>query len=183
MPEWAFLVTFRPKQPKWDQNLETTSTHVTFVWEFSRGSRSPSVPLDFSQGEWLPSFESIGSASLTSDFNGWQVSRWEVMVYWHSCTLISWEKPRELTHFISLLLPLMLRGSKLMLNLYSLRVSTSLLTGCDTKVTLDSGLSLGAWKQKLTTLHRKKQSVKGRNLLTEISLTKVFKCGLLISGR
>ena len=31
-----------------------------------------------------------------------------------------------------------------MLKLYYLRVPTSLLTGCDTKVALDSGLSLGA---------------------------------------
>ena len=31
----------RPKSAK-------TSTHVTFVWESSWGSRSPSVPLDFS---------------------------------------------------------------------------------------------------------------------------------------
>ena len=99
---------------------------------------------------------------------------------------MSWEKPRELPHFI-FLLSLKLHDSKLMLKLYYLRVPTSLLTGCDTKVALDSGLSLGAWKQKLTTLNRKKQSVKGRNLLTEISLTKVFKfvqkCGLLISGK
>ena len=102
------------------------------------------------------------------------VSWWEVMVSWHSCTFISWEKPRELPHFIFLLLSLMLHDSKLMLKLYYLRVPTSLLTGCDTKVALDSGLSLGAWKQKLTTLNRKKQSVKGRNLLTEMSLTKVL---------
>ena len=126
-------------------------------------------------------FQSIGSASLSSDFDGWQVSWWEIMVSWHSCTFISWEKPRELPHFIFLLLSLMLHDSKLMLKLYYLRVPTSLLTGCDTKVALDSGLSLGAWKQKLTTLNRKKQSVKRRKLLTEISL-KVFKCGLLISG-
>ena len=64
----------------------------------------------------------------------------------------------------------------------TLRVPTSLLTGCNTKVALDSGLSLGAWKQKLMSLNGKKQSVIGRNLI-EISLTKVFKCGLLISGR
>ena len=138
----SILVTFRPKQRKWDQNLQTTSTHVPFVWESSCGSRSPSVPLDFSQDQWLPSFESIGSASLSSDLHGWQVSWWEVMVSWHFCTFISWEKPRERPHYIFLLLPLMLHCSKLMLKLYYLRVSTSLLTGCDTKVTLDSGLSL-----------------------------------------
>ena len=39
---------------------------------------------------------------------------------------------------------------------------------CDTNVALDSGLSLGAWNLKLTTPDRKKQSVKARNLLTEI---------------
>ena len=103
--------------------------------------------------------------------------RWEVMVSWHSCTFISWEKPRELTHFIFLLLSLMLHDSKLMLKLCYLRVPTSLLTGCDTKVALDSRLSLRAWKQKLTTLNRKKQSVKGRNLLIKISLTKSSNVG------
>ena len=32
----AYIVTFRPKHPKWDQNLQTTSTCVTFVWESPR---------------------------------------------------------------------------------------------------------------------------------------------------
>ena len=86
------------------------------------------------------------------------------MVSWHSCPFISWEKPRERPHFIFLLLSLMLHDSELMLKLYYLRVPTSLLTGCNTKVALDSGMSLGAWKQKLTTLNRRKQSVKGGNL-------------------
>ena len=45
----------------------------------------------------------------------------------------------------------------------------------DKNVALDSGLSLGAWNLKLTTSDWKKQSVKGRNSLIEISLTKVFK--------
>ena len=53
------------------------------------------------------------------------------------------EKPRELPHFIFKLLSLMLHDSKLMLKLNYLRVPTSLLTGFDTKLTLDSGLSLG----------------------------------------
>ena len=76
------------------------------------------------------------------------------------------------------LLSLMLHDSKLMSKLYYLRVPTSLLTGGDTKVALDSGLSLGAWKQELTaTLNRKKQSVKGGNLLIEISLTKSSNVG------
>ena len=105
---------------------------------------------------------------------------------WHSCTFISWEKPRELPHFI-FLLSLKLHDSKLMLKLYYLRAPTYLLLGCDTNVALDSGLSLGAWNPKLTTPDWKKQSVKRKNLLTEISLTKVFKFvrkfGLLISGR
>ena len=131
----------------------------------------------------IPSFKIGGIRSSQSPNQLHAVSWWEVMVSWHLCTFISWEKPRELPHFVFLLLSLMLHDSKLMLKLYYLRVPTSLLTGCDTKVALDSGLSLGAWKQKLTTLNRKKQSVKGRNLLIEISLTKVFKCGLLISGR
>ena len=125
----------------------------------------------------------IGSASLSSDFDGWQASWWEVVVScWHLCTFISREKPRELPHFI-FLLSLKLHNSKLTLKLYYLRVPTSLLIGCDTNVALNSGLSLGAWNLKLTTPDWKKQSVKGRNLLIEISLTKVFKCGLLISGR
>ena len=154
------------------------------------------------------------------------------MVSWHSCTFLSWEKPRELPHFIFLLLSLMLQDSKLMLKLYYLRVPTSLLTGCDTKVALgrdplnqnsnrsdrekrttskggpvfsklfrldrtdplsfgpkfpeslvewiaplDFRLSLGAWKQTLTTVNRKKQSGNGRNLLIEISLTKSSNMG------
>ena len=66
-------------------------------------------------------------------------------------------------------------GFEIMLKLNYLRVPTSLLTVCDTNIALDSGLSLGAWKVKLTTPDRKKQSVKGRNPLNEISLTKVFK--------
>ena len=45
-------------------------------------------------------------------------------------------KTRELPQFIFLLLSLMLHDSKLMLKLYYLRVPTSLLTGCDTKVAL-----------------------------------------------
>ena len=60
------------------------------------------------------------------------------MVYRHSCTFISRVKPRELSelpHFI-FLLSLKLHDSKLMLK----RVPTSLLTGCDTIVALDSGL-------------------------------------------
>ena len=52
---------------------------------------------------------------------------------------------------------------------------SSLLIACDTNVALDSGLSLGALNLKLTTPDWKKQSVKGRNLLIEISLTKVFR--------
>ena len=38
-PEWAKIVTFHPKHPKWDQNLqftpqsEMTSFAVTFTWE------------------------------------------------------------------------------------------------------------------------------------------------------
>ena len=116
----------------------------------------------------------FGSASLSSDFDGWQVSWWEVMVScWHSCTFISWGKPRELPHFI-FILSLKLLDSKLMLKLYYLRVPT-LLIAFDTNVALDSGLSLRAWKLKLTTPDWKKQSVKGRNLLIEISFTKVFK--------
>ena len=39
------------------------------------------------------------------------------------------------------------------------------------------GLSLGAWKQTLTTVNRKTQSGNGRNLLTEISLTKSSNMG------
>ena len=101
-----------------------------FCMEPSWGSRSPSVPLD---GQWLPSFESIGSASLSSDFDGWRVSWWEVMVSLHACTFISWEKPGELPHFIFLLLSLMLHDSKLMLKLYYLLCQfLLLLTGCDT---------------------------------------------------
>lgn len=96
------------------------------------------------------------------------------MVTRHSCTFVSWEKPRELKHFI-FLLSLKLCDSKLMLKLNYLRVPTSLLTVCDTNVALDSGLTLGAGKVKLTTPERKKQSVKGRNLLIEISLAKVIK--------
>ena len=126
--------------------------------------------------------------ALLHSVHGWQVSWWKVMVSWHSYTFISREKPRELSglpHFI-FLLSLKLHGSKLMFKLYYLRVPTSLLTGCDRNVALDSGLSLGAWNLKLTTPDSKKQSVKGRNLI-EISFTKVFKfvrkCGLLISGR
>ena len=78
---------------------------------------------------------------------------------WHSCTNISWEKPRELPHFI-FFLSLKLHDSKLMLKLYYLHALTSLLIGCDTNVALDSGLSLGAWNLKLTTPDWKKQSVK-----------------------
>ena len=92
----------------------------------------------------------------------------------HLCTFISWEKPRQRPQFI-FLLSLKLHDSKLMLKLYYLRVRTSLLIACDTNVALDSGLSLGALNLKLTTPDWKKQSVKGRNLLIEISLTKVFK--------
>ena len=39
IPIWARIVTFHPKHPKWDQNLqftpqsETTSILVTFIWE------------------------------------------------------------------------------------------------------------------------------------------------------
>ena len=40
-------------------------------------------------------------------------------------------------------LSLKLHGSKLMLKLYYMCEPTSLLTGCDTNVALDSGLSLG----------------------------------------
>ena len=69
---------------------------------------------------------------------------------------------------------------------FEINVET-LLIACDANVALDSGLSLGAWNLKLTTPDWKKQSVKGRNLLIEISFTKVFKfvrkCGLLIRGR
>ena len=78
---------------------------------------------------------------------------------WHSCTNISWEKPRELPHFI-FFLSLKLHDSKLMLKLYYLHALTSLLIGCDTNVALDSGLSLGAWNLKLTTPDWKKQTVK-----------------------
>ena len=92
----------------------------------------------------------------------------------HLCTFISWEKPRQLPQFI-FLLSLKLHDSKLMLKLYYLRVRTSLLIACDTNVALDSGLSLGALNLKLTTPDWKKQSVKGRNLLIEISLTKGFR--------
>ena len=146
-------------------------------WQFSKLTRTIYERTNPTSQFWQM------ESALSSDFDGWQVSWWEVMVSWHSCTFISWEKPRELPHFIFLLLSLMLHDSKLMLKLYYLRVPTSLLTGCDTKVALDSKLSLGAWKQKLTTINRRKQSVKGINLPIEISLTKVFKCGLLISGR
>ena len=45
----------------------------------------------------------VGSASLSSDFDGWQLSRCEVILSWHSGTFISWEKLRELSHFIVLL--------------------------------------------------------------------------------
>ena len=92
----------------------------------------------------------------------------------HLYTFISWEKPRQLPQFI-FLLSLKLHDSKLMLKLYYLRVRTSLLIACDTNVALDSGLSLGALNLKLTTPDWKKQSVKRRNLLIEISLTKVFR--------
>ena len=87
------------------------------------------------------------------------------------------EKTRELPHFIFLLLSLMLHDSKLTLKLYYLRVPTSLLTGCDTTVALDSRLSLGAWKQTLTTVNRTIQSGNGRNLVIEISLTKSSNMG------
>ena len=100
----------------------------------------------------------IGSASLSSDLDGWQVSLWQVMVsYWHSCTFISWEKLRELPHFI-FLLKLKLQDSKLMLKLYYLRVQTSLLISCDENVALDSRLCLGEWNLKLTTPNWKKKS-------------------------
>ena len=39
-PEWAKIVSFRPKHPKLDQNMqftplsETTGISVTFMWEF-----------------------------------------------------------------------------------------------------------------------------------------------------
>ena len=92
----------------------------------------------------------------------------------HLYTFISWEKPRQLPQFI-FLLSLKLHDSKLMLKLYYLRVRTSLLIACDTNVALDSGLSRGALNLKLTTPDWKKQSVKRRNLLIEISLTKVFR--------
>ena len=141
------------------------------------GKQITSVPLIFRLVNDYHLLRVSGSASLSSDFDGWQISLWEVMVSWHSCTFISWEKLLELPHFIFLLLSLMLHDSKLMLKLYYLRVPTSLLTGCDTKVALDSRLSLGAWKQKLTTVNRKKQSVNGRNLLIEISLTKSSNVG------
>ena len=93
----------------------------------------------------------------------------------HLYTFISWEKPRQLPQFIFLLFSLKLHDSKLMLKLYYLRVRTSLLIACDTNVALDSGLSRGALNLKLTTPDWKKQSVKRRNLLIEISLTKVFR--------
>ena len=118
--------------------------------------------LTFRISQWLPSLESIGSASLSSDFDGWQVSWWEAMVScWHSCTFISWEKPRELPHFI-FLLSLKLHDSKLMLKLYYLRAPTSLWIGCDRNVALDSELSQGAWNLKFTTPDWKKQSVEGK---------------------
>ena len=40
---------------------------------------------------------------------------------------------------------------------YYLRAQTSLLSGFDTNVALDSGLSLGAWNLKLTTPDWKKK--------------------------
>ena len=52
-------------------------------------------------------------------------------------------EPRELSHFI-FVISLKLHDSKLMLKLYYLCAPTSLLIGCDIKVALDSGLSLGA---------------------------------------
>ena len=38
-PKRTYLVTFRPKHPKWDQNLQTTSTRVTLVWESPPGKQ------------------------------------------------------------------------------------------------------------------------------------------------
>ena len=76
------------------------------------------------------------------------------MVSWHPCAFINWEKPCELPHFI-FLLSLRLHDSKLMLKLYYLPVLTSLLTGCDTNVTLTPDCPFRAWKLwwklKLTT--------------------------------
>ena len=72
----------------------------------------------FVRSKW-PALESISSASLSPDFDRWQVSRWAVIVSWHSCTFISWEKPRELPHVI-FLLSLKLHDSKFMLKLFLL---------------------------------------------------------------
>ena len=48
MSIFSHFPAFRREHPKWDQNLQTTSTRVTFVWEAPQESKSPSVPLDFS---------------------------------------------------------------------------------------------------------------------------------------
>ena len=65
---------------------------------------------------------SISSASLSPDFDRWQVSSWVVIVSWHSCTLTILDKLRELPHAVFLIC-LKLHDSKLMLKLWYHRCS------------------------------------------------------------
>ena len=184
------LVTFRPKHPKRGQNLQTTSIRVTFVWESPRGSKSPCSTWFFvrsiitvSWEYWLcfTQFRLRWMTGFMVRSNGALV----ILVYFYQLGNGVNFHTFLLTYIF--LLSLKMHDSNLKLKVYYLRALTSLLIGCDTNGALDSGLYLGVWNLKLTTPDWKKQSVKGRNLLTEISLKKVFKfvrkCGLLISGR
>ena len=65
---------------------------------------------------------SISSASLSPDFDRWQVSSWVVIVSWHSSTLTIWDKLRELPHAVFLIC-LKLHDSKFMLKLWYHRCS------------------------------------------------------------
>ena len=65
---------------------------------------------------------SISSASLSPDFDRWQVSSWVVIVSWHSSTFTIWDKLRELPHAIFLIC-LKLHDSKFMLKLWYHRCS------------------------------------------------------------
>ena len=180
MSIFSHFPAFRRKHPKWDQNLQTTSTRVTFVWGSPRESKSQSVPLDFSDKSmitvsweyWLcfTQFRLRWMTGFVVRSNGVLLT----FVYFYQLGETTWTSTLYFLTFTEVAR-------------FEIDVEPLLLTGCDTNVALDSGLSLRAWKLKLTTPDWKKQSVKGRNLLIEISLTKVFKfvrkCGLLIRGR
>ena len=67
----------------------------------------------FVTSKW-PALDSIKSASLSPDFDRWQISSWVVILSWYSSTFTIWDKPRDLPHLI-FLISLKLHDSKFML--------------------------------------------------------------------